>query len=275
MVAGARDGTTAKPSTGTGTGTSAGSGGGGGPDSSDPGRKAAAADPRKLVRTLKTGMAAGELDKYVLRPSQASSAVEAAHQRGETERGDEGLSPDGVTAMPPASSASSSSAPAPSAAALSASAASLSAAGKRRREDDAPLALLAPAARGAEQGGGDSSGGRSGELIDLVETSNSLAEMAAEATAEIGEERGVALSALSAVRSVLSVPQWASGSKRAVGRASAARPFVPCELTSIHTLLRRETTNLSRGLQVRANEHTTLCPCGRRVPTRRPRPCGP
>ena len=73
------------------------------------------------------------------------------------------------------------------------------------------------------------------------------------------------------VPSVLSVPQWASGSKRAVGRASAARPFVPCELTSIHTLLRRETTNLSRGLQVRANEHTTLCPCGRRVPTRRPR----
>ena len=59
----------------------------------------------------------------------------------------------------------------------------------------------------------------------------------------------------------LVVPQWSCGAQRIVKRAGPAssageRRWAPCELTSIHNLLRRVTAQLSRGLHALFSQHT-------------------
>ena len=120
MVAGAKDGT--GPSASGGGGASSGGGGRGdqaAAASSSPapagggmaGRSAKpAADPRKQVRTGGTGMAAGELDKYVLRPSAAASAGDGGGGGGGGGNGKRRRDEEEGVASPAAGTASGSSA---------------------------------------------------------------------------------------------------------------------------------------------------------------------
>ena len=55
---------------------------------------------------------------------------------------------------------------------------------------------------------------------------------------------------------LLLAPAHSISSQRSVPRDPAPRPWVACELTSIHALLRRVTTHVSRGLQALFSQHT-------------------
>ena len=160
-------------------------------------------DPRKLVRT-NTTMTAGELDKYVRRPSDAASS--SGHAGGSQPAGPGG-----------------------------------------NKES------AAESAHGGSQGQhrGGSMGARGAE-----------AEASGQGLASGKRRRNEAIappepsSACGKTRETLILQPNACAAKRHVHPAAQQRPWVSCELTSIHALLRRVTAHLSRGLHALFSQHT-------------------
>lgn len=251
MIAGASDGTGSSAA-----GVDAGRGGSGSKGGGFAAAAAAAAkpayDPRKLVRTHATGMVAGELDKYVLRPSasagsgnvsggndatngtaQAGSGgggtcVDDRCCNGRDGRGIEGARGGEVgvgvkrqrTATGPGTS--------PGAA-----------------DPNTPDEESAPVRSRPMPTNECSSSSSSGGLIGTGAGS--------QPTGSTAEDAGAGDSAGSGA---LAVPQCGVGSQRHVGRLGVSRPWVTCELTSIHSLLRKVTAQVSRGLQALFSQHT-------------------
>ena len=165
-------------------------------------------DPRKLVRT-NTTMTAGELDKYVRRPSDAASS--SGHAGGSQPAGPGGTQP------------------------------------VRNKES------AQESAHGGSQGEhrGDSKGARGAEA---EASGQGLASGKRRRNEDIAPPEPS--SACGETRETLILQPNACAAKRHVHPAAQQRPWVSCELTSIHALLRRVTAHLSRGLHALFSQHT-------------------
>ncbi len=168
------------------------------------GKATAAPDPRKLVRT-NTTMAAGELDKYVCRPSDAASNSSHPGRKPVALTGSQESTLDGT--------------------------------------DD-----------GSYNGsrGGSRSGGECGTSVDT----DAGGVVSGKRRRDASDDAPDALSACDGVPTMLALQPHACAAKRQVRPAAQQRPWVSCELTSIHALLRRVTAHLSRGLQAVFSQHT-------------------
>ena len=256
----------------------------GGKQQAGGGGKAAAPDPRKIVRTSTT-MKAGELDKYVCRPSDAvarscsssSAAAVGSHLRGEGV-GSEGGGSKGGGGQAGSSEAVGTGAAAGTEAAVDSEAAvgteaggSSEAGGGQAGGSQAggsqavgisagslglePLGSLGleplppPSQRGRRRGRGSSQGAGSSSKRAREEPAGPVADTdggggdSAASTAGVGPAE-------------LELEAWACASKRTVRPAAVQRPWVSCELTSIHGLLRKVTAHLNRTLHALWAQHT-------------------
>lgn len=196
-VAGANAGTSRAGGAGDAGGTCSAADASAGPR---PASKAAAGpDPRKLVRT-NTTMTAGELDKYVRRPSDAASS--SGHAGGSQPAGPGGKK------------------------------------GSAQESDQ-----------------GENRGGSKGAMGAEAEASGQGL-----ASGKRRRNEGIGVSEPSGTggdpREALVLQPNACAAKRHVSPAAQQRPWVSCELTSIHALLRRVTAHLSRGLHALFSQHT-------------------